>query len=380
MGITSEDVIPFVDLGLQHVPLREAILEITKSVLTRGDFVLGGAVAQFEREFAEYCETSFCVGVGNGTDALTLVLRALGVEGPEHEVILPALTFVATAEAVVNARGRVALADVRPDTFTLDPASVERALTPRTRAIIAVHLYGLPADMEALREIARERRIHLIEDAAQAHGARYKGARVGGLGDAATFSFYPSKNLGACGDAGAVVTRDADISARIRMLRDHGSRKKYEHLCVGFNSRLDTIQAAILSLKLRLLDGWNGLRRAHAARYRHALEGVDGFELPECSADREHVMHLMVVKVREALRDRVSTSLSEAGIGWGIHYPSPIHRTEAFKFLGYSLGDFPVAEEASRRVLSLPMYAELTDAQVDRVCRVISTSCSEARF
>lgn len=364
--------IPFVDLPAQHAPLEAAILQEVRLGLRRSDFVLGEAVQSFERDFARYCGTAVAVGVGSGSDALMLLLRALGLDRPDQEVIVPALTFIATASAVVHAGARPVLADVEPGTLTLDPGGVERALSPRTAAIMAVHLYGMPADLGALRDIAHRRGIPLIEDAAQAHGAEFAGARVGSLGIAAAFSFYPSKNLGACGDGGAVVTGDERLAARIRMLRDHGSPRKYRHDCVGYNSRLDTLQAAILSLKLPLLDGWNEKRRAHAEAYRRRLSGVRGLDLLARPAGRKPVDHLMVVKVPPDSRERLSARLTEERISHGFHYPEPVHRTEAFSFLGHRPGDFPVAEEASRRVISLPMYPELSEERIERVCSCIS--------
>lgn len=365
--------VPFVDLQAQHALLRDEILQAVQGQIDRCDFVLGRSVEEFERAFAAYCGVSHCVGVANGTEAIALALRALGVDRPEQEVVVPAMTFVASAAAVVHAGARPVLADIRPETFTLDPSKLEQAITPRTRAIIAVHLYGLPADMEPIRRIARERGLLLIEDAAQAHGARYGGVRVGGLGDAATFSFYPSKNLGACGDGGAVVTSSTEAAARLRTLRDHGAPSKHDHQVIGFNSRLDALQATILAIKLRRLDEWNDLRRAHARAYEERLRGTAALELPSSPPDREHVFHLYVVRVPSRDRDRLREHLAAAGIGHGLHYPHAIHQTRAFAFLGYPEGSFPAAERSAACGLSLPMYPELTESQIDRVSEAVSS-------
>lgn len=371
---SSADVeaIPLVDLPAQHLPIEPEILESVRGVLRRSDFVLGEAVRSFERDFARFCGAAQAVGVASGTDALILLLKALGIGRADQEVVVPALTFIATASAVVHAGARPVLADVDPHTLTLDPRQVEKSISPRTAAIIAVHLYGMPADMSALREIAGRRGVPLIEDAAQAHGAELDGARVGSLGTAAAFSFYPSKNLGACGDGGAVVTGDEALALRLRMLRDHGSPRKYEHDCLGFNSRLDTVQAAVLSLKLPRLEGWNGLRRNHVGTYRRGLAGVPEVALLDRPSGRTPADHLMVIRVPPSLRAGLSERLARSRIAHGFHYPHAIHRTGAFAFLGLAEGAFPVAEEASRQVFSLPLYPELTDEKIARVCSTVS--------
>jgi dTDP-4-amino-4,6-dideoxygalactose transaminase len=355
--------VPFVDLARTHEPLRAEIDEALAGVVDSGAFILGPDVAAFEREWAEYCGAEHAIGVGSGTAAIGLVLEALGV-GAGDEVIAPALTFVATVLPALHLGAKPVLVDCEPTTATIDPSGVEAALTERTKVILAVHLYGQPADMDVLREIADGAGVALVEDAAQAHGARYRHRRVGSLAQAACFSFYPSKNLGALGDAGAVVTNDPALAEHVRRARDLGQRAKYEHVLAGHNERLDTLQAAVLRRKLPHLDAWNETRRAAAAAYTEALAGLD-LELPVEAEGREHVWHLYVVRADE--RDRVRDALAEAGVATGLHYPLPLHLEPVLAGLGHRHGDFPVAEDWTSRGISLPMFAGITRAEIAAV-------------
>jgi dTDP-4-amino-4,6-dideoxygalactose transaminase len=363
--------VPFVDLQAQYRAIKSEVDEAIGRVLDTSAFILGREVEEFERAFAAYVGAEFCVGVGSGTAAIQLALTACGV-GPGDEVIVPANTFFATAEAVSTAGATPVFADCHPDTSNLDPAQIERAVTPRTRAVIPVHLYGRPADLDPIFEAAARHNLLVVEDAAQAHGARYKGRRVGALGRAGCFSFYPGKNLGAYGEGGAVVTNDAEVARRVRMLRDHGSLQKYRHEVVGYNSRLEGIQGAVLNVKLAHLDAWNERRREHAARYRELLaplEAAGVVRLPRETPGDEHVYHLFVVQADG--RDELQRHLSEAGVQTGVHYPVPVHLQPAYASLGHRAGDFPEAERQARRVLSLPMYAELSGGQIERVAEAI---------
>ncbi len=314
------------------------------------------------------CNVRYAVGVDSGTSALELALRAYDI-GPGDEVITAANTFIATALAITYVGAKPVLADADPLTHTLDVDCVRDAITPRTKAIIPVHLYGHPADMDPLLALAREHGLIVVEDACQAHGARYKGKRVGSLGDAAAFSFYPAKNLGAYGDAGAVVTNDPQVDEKLRMLRNYGSREKYVHDIQGFNRRLDTLQAAVLRAKLKYLDRWNAARRAHAARYAELL-AHSSVTAPQAASYAEPIWHLYVIRAQA--RDALRKHLTQRGIATGIHYPIPIHAQAAYANLGYPRGAFPVTEQAATEILSLPMYAELTDAQIEQVAEAIS--------
>lgn len=361
--------IPAADLRAQHDPLRPELRAAFERVLDASAFVQGPEVDAFEREFAALCGVPYAVAVANGTDALAMALRALDV-GAGDRVAVPAFTFVATAEAVCHAGARPLFVDVDPVTLTMDVEALRRTLRQHTvRAVIPVHLYGQPAAMEDITTLARENGAAVVEDAAQAHGARYRGRRVGGLARLGCFSFYPSKNLGALGDAGAVTTSDADLAARLRLLCDHGQTAKYTHGIVGYNSRLDGLQAALLRVKLPYLDQWNARRQDLAAAYRRGLTGLAGLTLLETAADREHVYHLFVLRCRE--RDALRAHLTACGIATGIHYPAPLHLQPAFASLGYHAGDFPAAESAAREVLALPLYPELSDAAVAWVCDTV---------
>jgi dTDP-4-amino-4,6-dideoxygalactose transaminase len=358
--------VPLVDLRAQHAPLQHELASALARVLNSGGFIQGPEVQAFEREFAGYCETEHAVGVASGTDALALALRALGIRAGDT-VALPAFTFAATAEAVCHAGARPVFVDIDPHTFTLDPAALRRAAHHHgVRAVIPVHLYGQPAAMDDLVAVAKEVGAVVIEDAAQAHGARYHRRRAGALGTCGCFSFYPTKNLGALGDAGAITTDDAVLAARVRTLRDHGQGGKYEHACVGFNSRLDALQAAALRVKLQYLDRWNARRQALAAAYRDALNDVAGITVPITGPDRSHVFHLFVIRCRN--REGLRHALEMAGIATAVHYPIPLHLQPAFADLGYRPGDCPEAEAAAHEVLALPLYPELSDEALAFVC------------
>ncbi|WP_374686571.1 DegT/DnrJ/EryC1/StrS family aminotransferase [Promineifilum sp.] len=359
--------IPFVDLQTQYQSLKPEMDAAVLAVMQRGDFVLGGAVTEFERAFAEYCGVPYCVGVDSGYSALELIVRAYDI-GPGDEVIAPANTFIATTLAISNAGATPILVDCDPETYNIDVTKIEAAITPRTKAIMPVHLYGQTADMDAIVAIARKRGLYVFEDAAQAAGARYKGRRAGSLADAAGFSFYPGKNLGAYGDGGAVTTHSAEIAEKIRLLRNIGQKVKYYHEVKGFNNRLDTMQAAVLKVKLPHLDEWNASRRRAAATYSELLADLP-VVTPPTAGYAEHIFHLYVIRVanREALMDH----LKSKGIASGLHYPIPIHLQPAYSELGYSRGDFPVTEAYADTIVSLPMYPELDDAKVAFVVEAI---------
>lgn len=359
------------DLKAQLAAIRREVDEAIRRVLDGVAFIQGDEVRKFEEEFAAHCGVPHAVSVGNGTDALILALKALGV-GPGDEVIVPTFTFIATAECVVHAGAKPVFADVSLEDFNLDIESVREKLTPRTRAIIPVHLFGHPADMDPLLRLAEERGLVILEDAAQAHGARYKGKRAGGLGRAAAFSFYPSKNLGAFGDGGMVVTRDAQVAEKLRCLRNHGSSKedKYRHKVIGYNSRLDTLQAAVLRVKLPHLDRWNAARARWADAYRKRLEGMEGLILPRPRPWAEHAYHLFVVRVAE--RDRVLDELRRAGVSAAVYYPACLHEQEAFAPLVERGLELPQASRAAREALALPLYAEMSQAQLDYVADTLA--------
>ena len=361
--------IPFVDLKAQAESLGATYSALLESIVGRAAYTMGPELAQFEEEFAGYCDGEYAIGVSSGTDALKLAYLASGV-GPGDEVVLPVNTFIATAEAISHIGARPVFADCLAETANVDPRSIEAALTDRTRAIVPVHLYGQPADMDAIRTVASTRGIPVIEDACQAHGAEYRGRKAGSLGLAAAFSFYPGKNLGALGDGGAVVTSDRDVASRIRLLLNHGQEDKYTHRVVGYCDRLHNLQAAFLSAKLPHLDEWNSARREAAIRYDELLAGVTGVARLTTIDDVVHVHHLYVVLVDD--RDRVRQVLADAGVETGIHYPVPLHLTPAYRSLGYSTGDFPVAEMLAERCLSLPMHPHLSLAQTEYVAEQLT--------
>lgn len=365
--------VPFLDLKLQNTPLRDEIRAAIDEVIDSSAFAGGPFVAQFEQDFAAYCHCAHAIGVGNGTDALWLSLLALGV-GPGDEIITVPSTFMATAEAITYCGAKPVFVDIDPVTYTMDPAGLERAITNRTKAIIPVHLFGQVADMDPIMEIARRHRLFVIEDACQAHGAEYKGRRAGSIGDAGCFSFYPGKNLGAFGEAGAVVTNNRELDEKIRVLRDHGQARKYHHVAVGWNCRMDGIQGAVLKIKLNHLDRGNDLRRSHAAEYDRAFRRLEGIVTPVEASNRKHVYHVYSLRVQD--RNGVMKKLTEEGIGCGIHYPVPVHLQEAYQSLGGVPGDFPIAEQCASEFISLPMFPELTSAQRSRVIEVVEDAVS----
>ena len=363
---SNQHKVPLVDLAAQQAAIRVELTEAAARVLCEAEFILGREVECFEEEFARYCACAHGIGVDSGTSALELALRAYGV-GEGDEVIAPANTFIATALAISSTGASPVLVDIDPTTCLLDVARLEDAITRRTRAVIPVHLYGQPADMDPILDIAQRRGLVVIEDACQAHGARYKGRPVGSLGHAAAFSFYPSKNLGACGDGGMVTTNDDDIAKSLRMLRNYGQEKKYHHLIRGYNRRLDNLQAALLRVKLKYLNVWNEDRRDRADWYRDLLS--DFVVLPSVADYAEPVWHLYVIQVHD--RNELQAYLGERGIGTGIHYPIPIHLQPAYRDLRYRRGDFPFTERACDRILSLPMYPELHPDAVDKVATAV---------
>jgi dTDP-4-amino-4,6-dideoxygalactose transaminase len=366
--------VPFVDLKAHHRPIEADLTEAFARVLRNTSFVQGPEVKAFEEAFASYLGVAHCVAVNSGTSALHLALLALGI-GPGDEVITVAHTFIATSEAISAVGARPVFVDVDPVTYTMDPVQAEKAITPRTRALLPVHLYGNPVDMDALLAIARRHNLALVEDACQAHGAQYKGRMAGSLGTAGCFSFYPSKNLGSCGEGGAMVTNDDKLAQKVRMLREHGSVVKYEHAFPGYNFRMEGIQGAVLAAKLKHLDGWNDQRRALAKRYQDRLAGQTVI-LPKETANARHVYHLYVIQAedREALRQQ----LGQRGIETGLHYPIPLHLQEAYASLGYRPGDLPVTERLTQHILSLPMYPEMSLEAVDYVASAI-LECTQSR-
>jgi dTDP-4-amino-4,6-dideoxygalactose transaminase len=358
--------VPFVDLRAQHAPLTEAIERAFRDLLGRGDFIMGAAVERFETEYAAYIGARHAIGVGTGLAAIELALRAFEV-GPGDEVITPANTFIATVLAIMAVGATPVFVDMDPASYGIDVGAIGAAITSRTKAIVPVHLYGQPVDLDAIMAVAQRHNLVVIEDAAQAHGARYKGRRAGSVGHAAAFSFYPSKNLGALGDGGMITTSDDRAAARLRLLHNYGQCVKYYHAVAGTNSRLDTLQAAVLSLKLPHLDGWNAARRAHAGAYAARLQGH--VATPVASSDVEHIYHLYVIQTPE--REALERRLKARQIQTGIHYPVPAHLQEACAPLGYKAGDFPITEAAAPRLLSLPMFAELSEAQIDYVADAV---------
>jgi len=372
---SKQPQVPFVDLGAQYRTIEGEIGEATSRVIQQSDFILGREVSLFEEEFAAFCEAKYAIGVDSGTSALELALRAYDI-GPGDEVITAANSFIASALAISHAGARPILVDVDPSTYTVDVSAIEKAITPRTKAVIPVHLYGHPAHMNPIRELADKHGLVIIEDACQAHGTRYKGRRAGSLGHAAAFSFYPGKNLGAYGDGGIVVTNDRGIARRLEMLRNYGQKEKYQHLFRGYNRRLDTLQAAVLRVKLRYLEKWNAARRWNAVLYHKFLDGC-GLLLPGEAPGAESVWHLYVIRAEQ--RDALKEHLISRGISASIHYPIPIHVQPAYLDLGYKKGDFPVTESCAHQVLSLPMYAEISQDQIEYVAKTIRNFLSDRK-
>lgn len=356
--------VPFVDLNAQYATIRDDIATGIQAILDRAAFIGGPALSAFEDAFARFCHAEWCVGVGNGTDALVVALRSLGI-GPGDEVITAANSFIATSEAITLTGARVVFADCHSETYCIDPARVAAAITPRTKAIVPVHLYGRPADMPALLDIAGRHNLTVVEDCAQAHGATIDGQPVGTFGHAGCFSFYPGKNLGAYGDGGAIITNDAQLAKSMRMLANHGRISKYDHEFEGMNSRLDGLQAAVLSIKLPHLPAWTEQRRKAAARYNIRLAAM-GLPTAPDGVQSSHVYHLMVTRV--ANREAVQAKLAAAGIATGVHYPVALPNLTAYRYLGHAPSDFPLASRYQDEVLSLPMYPEITAEQIDYVC------------
>ncbi len=371
---TGIEPVPQFDLHAQYAAIRGEVRAALDEVLSSQQFILGRLGAALEEEIARLCGVTHGVGVASGTDALILALRACGVN-PGDEVILPAFTFVATASAVSALGARPVFADIRPDTFNLDPAELMKRATPRTRAILAVHLFGLVADVDSILEFARPRGIHVIEDSAQAVGASYKDRPAGSLGDAGCLSFYPTKNLGAYGDGGMIVTNSAAMAERLRVLRNHGQSGRYESSEPGWNSRLDEIQAAVLRVKLRHLPEWQRARQAHAAEYDLRLRNVRGIVTPACPSGCGHAYNQYTIRVSQ--RDEVRKFLAARNIGSSIYYPAPLHLQPLYSALGHKPGDFPEAERACAEVLSLPMYPELRAGQIARVVEAVSEAVAQ---
>jgi dTDP-4-amino-4,6-dideoxygalactose transaminase len=365
-------MIPFLDLKAQLRTIRGEIDAALAGVLDSAQFVLGEHVAAFEKGFAAYCGAGCGVAVNSGTSALHLALLAAGV-GPSDEVITVPFTFVATVAAICYTGAKTVFVDVDPESYAMDANQIEDAITGRTKAIVPVHLYGQPADMDPIMEIARRHGLVVVEDACQAHGAEYKGRRVGGIGDWGCFSFYPGKNLGAFGEGGMVVTNDKEGDRTVRMLRDWGQERKYHHELKGFNYRMEGFQGAVLGVKLRHLEKWTEARRKNAAHYNRLLEG-SGVKTPAEMSYARHVYHVYAVRVQR--RDALIESLRARGIQTGIHYPIPVHLQAAYSDLGYKLGRFPCSEQAAGEVLSLPMYAELTEEQIEQVCAALKEEAS----
>jgi dTDP-4-amino-4,6-dideoxygalactose transaminase len=364
--------IPFVDLKAQYESIKPEIDAAISDVIAKSAFIGGAYVKSFEAAFAEFCGTKHCIGVGNGTDALFIALKSLGI-GTGDEVITVANSFIATAEAITLTGARVVFVDIDPRTYNIDVNDIEAKVTNRTKAIIPVHLYGQPADMDPILDIAKRHNLKVVEDAAQAHGAEYKGRRIGSIGDMACFSFYPGKNLGAYGDGGAIVTNDDNLALKARMFANHGRIDKYDHEIEGVNSRLDGLQAAILQVKLRHLPEWTELRRRNAYLYNRHLKEV-GVVTPTEIEDAKAVYHLYVVRARNGFRSDLQTHLKSKGIATGIHYPIPLPSLKAFSYLHHTPADFPEASAVAGEIISMPMFAELSESQIQYVAEAIQTS------
>ena len=358
-------MIPFVDLKAQYDSIKDEIDEAIQKVLNNTSFIMGEELIKLEEEFSSFCNTKYAIGVANGSDALILALRACGISKGDEIITVPH-TFIATTEAITHVGGKINFVDINPKTYTIDVSKIEEKITNKTKAIIPVHLYGQPADMDPIIRLAEKYNLRIIEDAAQAHGAEYKGKKVGSIGEVGCFSFYPAKNLGAYGDAGMVVTNSEEVAEKIKLLRNHGRiTKKYEHEIEGYSSRLDNLQAAILRVKLKYLNKWNDRRRSNAKKYSELLSDIDGIITPYEADYAKHVYHLYVIRTEN--RDKLREKLKSEGVATGIHYPIPLHLQPAYNYLGYKRGDFPVTEEYSQEILSLPMYAELSEEQINEI-------------
>ncbi len=372
-------VIPLVDLKKQYASIKHEMDKKVKGVLSSAYFILGPEVTEFEKEFAAFCSAEHAIGASSGTAALALALLALDI-GKGNEVITTPNTFIATAASITHVGARPVLVDVDPESYNIDVSQIEGAITKKTRAIIPVHLYGQPAEMDAVLQLARKHDLKVVEDACQAHGAEYRGRRVGVLSDISAFSFYPVKNLGAYGDGGAVVTNDAVLADKVKRLRNHGSAKKYYHEIIGYTARLDEIQAAVLRVKLRYLDGWNSKRRENASiygEYLRDLADIGSVITPKEISWVKHVYHLYVIQVEENIRDKLIEQLNAKGIGAQIHYPIPIHLQKAYKHLGYKAGSFPVSEKLAKRIISLPMFPELERQEIEYIAQEIKASMKQ---
>jgi len=362
--------VPFLDLQAQYESIRDEIGTALQQVLDKTAFAGGPFVEKFEKEFASFCQCDFTIGVGSGTDALWMALLGMGI-GEDDEVITTPNTFIATAEAISFSGAISVFVDIDERTYTMNPDLLERAITPKTKAVIPVHLFGQMADMDRIMQIAQTHGLFVIEDACQAHGAEYKQRRAGSIGDAGCFSFYPGKNLGAYGDAGAIVTNNAELAEKMRMFRDHGQAKKYYHSIIGWNARMDGFQGAVLSVKLKHLPAWNEARRKNGQLYNDLLADVDDVIIPVEADYAKHVYHIYTIRTKN--RDVLIGTLAERDIFCGIHYPIPIHLQEPYKFLGYKKGSFPIAEECAEQLVSLPMFPELSQEQIERVSEEIKT-------
>ena len=362
--------IPLVDLKAQYHSIQEEINQAIFNCIEEGRFIGGQPVKLFEEELARFCDVPFAAGCGNGTDALEISLKILGI-GPGDEVIIPAMTFMATAEAVINSGAEVKLCDIKKGTYLINPDEIEKNISSNTKAIIAVHLYGQMAEMDKISEIAQKHNLFLIEDSAQAIGASYKGFGPGHYGDIATFSFFPGKNLGAYGDAGAMITKNENYYFEFKKVANHGRLSKFGHEKIGRNSRLDTLHASILSVKLKYLSEWTKLRQQHADYYNDCLKQTKNITLPQVDSLASHVYHLYVIKVKQEQRDELLAELKKNGIEAGVHYPQAIHEIQAFKYLGYGETDFPEASDLSKSCISLPMYPELSKKEIDFITGII---------
>lgn len=361
--------VPFIDLNAQYQTIAHEIQQAMLGVIEKSDFILGKELEAFEREFAEYCRVKYAIGLDNGTSALEMALRAYGI-GEGDEVITSAHTFIATASAIAFTGAKPVLIDIDPKTYNLNPELIESAITEKTKAIMPVHLYGQPVDMDKIMDTAQRYDLIVIEDACQAHGAVYKGNRAGSIGHAAAFSFYPGKNLGAYGDGGMLVTNDEEVEDKVRMLRNYGQKEKYNHLYLAYNRRLDNIQAAILRVKLKRLDIWNQARR-NAARLYNELLADTNLILPYCAPYSEHIYHLYVIRTPK--RDNLQVFLKSKGVSTGIHYPIPVHQQKAYEYLGYKKGSLTITEQYASEFLSLPMFPEITEEQINYTIECIKS-------
>lgn len=366
--------VPFIDFSEQYQAIKDEIDGGLKSVFEKGNFILGEEEKEFEAQFAKFCDTKHAIGVNSGTDSLYLALGSLNISIGD-EVIIPTFTFIATALCVSYTGAKPVFVDIEEETYNVDPQKLEEAITPKTKAIIPVHLYGQPANMDEISAIAKKHNVTIIEDACQAHGATYKGKKTGSLGSVGCFSFYPTKSLGAFGDGGMVVTNSDEISEKIQMLRDYGRKGRYEHKIKGYNSRLDTVQAVILSAKLKYLDEWNKMRSTQAAYYCRQLKGVPGIITPTTKEGRTHVFQTFAIRVFD--RDKICDEMKKRGVSVLIHYPIPVHLQEAYADCGHKRGDFPVSEKIADEILSLPMFPHISKEQVDYVCASLKEVCAQ---